>query len=179
MQASPLLIRDFVNTLEIDTGVDEIGRPSALRDWLAARGLAARRTRVSAEDLADAVAVREALRTLLLANNGVEANTVAAARTLDRAARGTGLAVRFAPDGRARLEPAAAGAAAGIGRILAAAAEAMSSPDWPRLKACRADDCRWAFVDEARNRSRAWCDMKTCGNRQKAQRFRERHGSRS
>ena len=49
--------------------------------------------------------------------------------------------------------------------------------DWPRLKACRADDCHWAFFDEARNRSRAWCDMKVCGNRQKVHRYRARHAA--
>ena len=87
------------------------------------------------------------------------------------AARRSGLRVRFA-SGTARLQPRR-----GLGGILAAVAEAMGSPDWPRLKACRADDCHWAFVDEARNRSRAWCDMKVCGNRQKVHRYRARHAA--
>ena len=59
--------------------------------------------------------------------------------------------------------------------ILAAVAEAMAEGSWQRLKACRADDCRWAFIDTARNRSRQWCDMAICGNREKARRFRSRH----
>ena len=46
---------------------------------------------------------------------------------------------------------------------------------WTRLKACRSDTCQWAFVDQARNRSRQWCDMRVCGNRQKVRTFRSRH----
>jgi predicted RNA-binding Zn ribbon-like protein len=50
----------------------------------------------------------------------------------------------------------------------------MADGSWQRLKACRSDTCRWAFVDNARNRSRQWCDMRVCGNRQKARLYRQR-----
>jgi len=32
----------------------------------------------------------------------------------------------------------------------------------------------WLFLDRSRNRSRRWCDMKTCGNREKARRHYQR-----
>jgi predicted RNA-binding Zn ribbon-like protein len=51
----------------------------------------------------------------------------------------------------------------------------MADGSWPRLKACRSDTCQFAFIDTARNRSRQWCDMAICGNREKARRFRSRH----
>ena len=51
----------------------------------------------------------------------------------------------------------------------------MADGSWQRLKACRASDCQWAFVDTARNHSRSWCSMASCGNREKARAFRERH----
>jgi predicted RNA-binding Zn ribbon-like protein len=51
----------------------------------------------------------------------------------------------------------------------------MADATWERMKACRADDCRWAYLDTARNRSRAWCSMRVCGNRAKVQAYRERH----
>jgi predicted RNA-binding Zn ribbon-like protein len=51
----------------------------------------------------------------------------------------------------------------------------MADGSWSRLKACRSDTCQWAFIDNARNRSRQWCDMAVCGNREKARRFRSRH----
>jgi predicted RNA-binding Zn ribbon-like protein len=61
-----------------------------------------------------------------------------------------------------------------LGDVLADVAAAMGDGSWPRLKACLADDCRWAFVDRSRNASRRWCDMRVCGNRQKARAFRAR-----
>ncbi len=48
---------------------------------------------------------------------------------------------------------------------------------WPRLKACPADDCQWAFYDGSRNRSRTWCWMEECGNREKTRRYRSRKAS--
>jgi len=43
------------------------------------------------------------------------------------------------------------------------------------MKACRADDCKWAFLDTAKNQSRAWCSMSSCGNREKMRAYRARH----
>lgn len=50
------------------------------------------------------------------------------------------------------------------------AAELLTSRDLERVTECGAEDCRWLFIDASRNRSRRWCDMKTCGNRAKARR---------
>ena len=36
--------------------------------------------------------------------------------------------------------------------------------DPPRLRICANDGCRRAFYDETRNRSRRWCNSRTCGN---------------
>jgi predicted RNA-binding Zn ribbon-like protein len=109
---------------------------------------------------------REAIRTLLRANNGIDEGVARASRVLDAAARRAGLRARF-EDGGLRFSSRS--------RILALVAESMADGSWSRLKACRADDCKWAFVDSARNRSRQWCDMAVCGNREKARRFRTRH----
>ena len=77
--------------------------------------------------------------------------------------------------GAIRLVPRERGVQGALGSVLAAAAEAMADGSWQRLKACRSDTCRWAFVDHARNRSRQWCSMSVCGNREKARVFRQRH----
>jgi len=127
----------------------------------------------SAEDVAQAVAVREALRALLLANNGAVVDSAAAA-TLDEAAGRALLSLRFLPDGSACQEPAAGGVDGALGRVLSIVAAAMAEGTWSRLKACRSEACRWAFYDHARNRSRTWCDMAVCGNRVKARTYRKR-----
>jgi predicted RNA-binding Zn ribbon-like protein len=50
----------------------------------------------------------------------------------------------------------------------------MLDGSWPRLKACAADNCQWAFYDHSRNHSRVWCSMDVCGNREKVRSYRER-----
>ena len=54
--------------------------------------------------------------------------------------------------------------------IARSAAELLASDDLPRVRACSSDGCDWLFVDQTRNRSRRWCEMKACGNRAKARR---------
>jgi predicted RNA-binding Zn ribbon-like protein len=58
-----------------------------------------------------------------------------------------------------------------IGR---SAGRLVVSPRLARVRACAASDCGWWFVDDTKNRSRRWCDMKLCGNREKLRRFRSK-----
>jgi predicted RNA-binding Zn ribbon-like protein len=167
------LVLAFVNTRDLEDDVEEFTSPAALGAWLRAHDLL-RGGHPTPADLVQARRVREALRSLLRANNGLSARKEAAA-TLDRAARRAGLSVRFETRGASRLEPAARGVDAAIGRILAAVATGMLDGSWSRAKACRAPDCQWAFYDRARNRSRIWCSMSVCGNRTKARAYRRRH----
>ena len=51
----------------------------------------------------------------------------------------------------------------------------LLSEDMRLLRACEKPDCRWLFLDTSKNRSRRWCDMKICGNRMKARRFKAQH----
>ncbi|MGH7764575.1 MAG: CGNR zinc finger domain-containing protein, partial [Candidatus Dormibacteraceae bacterium] len=94
--------------------------------------------------------------------------------TLNEAAAASRLRMRFGPDGKPRLEPEASGVVGAIGRIVAALYAASQDERWPRLKLCGDTSCRWAFYDLSRNHSSRWCDMASCGNRQKARRFRDR-----
>lgn len=58
--------------------------------------------------------------------------------------------------------------------VAAAAAELLVSPELERVRECAAGTCAWLFLDHSRNRSRRWCDMTVCGNRDKARRHRAR-----
>jgi predicted RNA-binding Zn ribbon-like protein len=77
--------------------------------------------------------------------------------------------------GTPTLLPQAEGAIAGVAQILAAVIRTTHAGDWDRVKICPADSCQVAFFDESRNRSRAWCSMKVCGNRTKTRAYRARH----
>ena len=58
--------------------------------------------------------------------------------------------------------------------VIRATLELLTSDLLARVRECEADDCGWLFMDHSKNRSRRWCDMKTCGNREKARRFYQR-----
>ena len=168
------LVQRFVNTHDFEDGSEVFATPQALREWLADHDLLDRAEPVSASDLSRAVEVREALRSLCLANNG-EPLDPTAIETLNSASRVAPMLVRFGEDGESRLAPAGGGVPAALASILSAVAESMSDGTWDRLKACPASDCLWAFYDHSRNRSGHWCTMSVCGNRAKARSYRDRH----
>jgi predicted RNA-binding Zn ribbon-like protein len=73
-----------------------------------------------------------------------------------------------------RLLPAVGGVPGALAALLVAVNAAVGDGSWTRLKICPADDCRWAFYDTSKNRSRTWCDMRVCGNREKTRAYRAR-----
>jgi predicted RNA-binding Zn ribbon-like protein len=168
------LITDFVNTRDLLDSEEALVTPADLGGWLLAHGLVPEAPRVSAVDLKEAKALREALRTLLLANNAVDVDVDAATAVLDSVARRAKVELRF-HDGLPVLVSSASGTPGALGQILASVQALTADGSWARLKACRARDCEWAFLDNAKNHSRAWCSMSSCGNREKARLFRERH----
>jgi predicted RNA-binding Zn ribbon-like protein len=156
-----------VNTLDIENGVDELSTPQGLR---AALPLSAEEP-LDEADLAHGLAVREALRRLLLANNGIpfppDARSV-----LARASAAAHLTLELDGAGNAKLVPRAGGLDGAIGQVLAAVYGAMADGTWVRLKACPREVCHWVFYDASRNRSGKWCAMSVCGNRTKKARLR-------
>ena len=174
--ASPALslITAFANTVNLEDGPEELSSPDALRDWLAEHGLLASKTAVSRGDLSRALALRDAMRALVASNNDCGEDPSAAA-VLDDVAVRAGLRLRFDCCGEVRAESTARGVDGALGHIVAAVHAAMTDGSWLRLKACARDQCRWVYVDESRNRSKRWCSMEVCGNREKGEAFRRRH----
>ncbi len=168
------VVRAFVNTLDIEDGVDAVATPDALTAWLRERGLLAAGESASRAEGRRAGELREALREVLLGNHGGYETDPAATATLEEAARRARLELRFGADATARPEPSRGGVDGALGRLLAIVAGAQAEGTWQRLKSCPADDCRWAFYDRSRNRSAVWCNMATCGNRAKVRSYRER-----
>ncbi|HVC77420.1 MAG TPA: CGNR zinc finger domain-containing protein [Candidatus Micrarchaeaceae archaeon] len=167
------LVQAFVNTADLKPGTDQLSHPSPLSDWLVAKGLMARTQTADEADLQHAIALREAIRAAIGANSGGTVYPIDIG-TLNGAVSASRLVPRFGPDGKARLEAYAAGVEGALGRIVAAVFAAMNEDGWTRLKLCGSSTCRWAFYDRSRNHSSRWCRMSSCGNRQKAKRFRER-----
>ena len=166
-------IRQFVNTLDLDSLEDKIAEPRAAAAWFTSRGLLPETETLTAADVSQAQEMREALRKLLLAHNGAPLDD-AAAGAVNNAAKSADLVVRFDEHGEAELVPVRPGIDGALGRLIAIVYRSMSEGTWERLKACPEDSCEWAFYDWSKNRSATWCDMATCGNRAKARAYRQR-----
>jgi len=61
-----------------------------------------------------------------------------------------------------------------LARLAMPLVEAIAAGDTSRFRICDNDACRWVFEDASRAGRRRWCDMATCGNRDKVRRFRSR-----
>jgi predicted RNA-binding Zn ribbon-like protein len=58
--------------------------------------------------------------------------------------------------------------------VIWSAASLIVSPEAGRIRICGGADCGWMYVDRSRNRLRRWCQMATCGTREKSRRRYER-----
>jgi predicted RNA-binding Zn ribbon-like protein len=141
----------FVNSTDVEHAIDW------LPEWLDEHGLGA--------ELERARELREALRRLVLSNNGIPLEPAAVAIVNGAASR-----VRVRVDADAQLRFDTEGDA--LDGIVAVALAAMVDGSWRRLKACR--NCHWSFYDYSPNRSATWCSMQLCGNRTKTRAYRRR-----
>lgn len=117
-------------------------------------------------DLADSLADRGRLSDEQLAALNAVIGRLPVRAQLERGEE-TGYVVDFTPVGGTwvdRVERELSGAFAAMLR--------RSHP--PRLKRCAEPSCRRFFYDATRSRTRRWCDSRTCGNRARVRRYRQR-----
>ena len=168
------LLVDFVNTRDVEEDTDSIADPAQLAEWIAERA-GEHLPELDAADVQRVQGLRESLRGLMLANNGGEG-----ARDLEpirEAAERSRFRLAFDPEGGLALTPARADLSGFEASLLLALEHLQCHDAWPRLKACTDEGCQWAFYDSTRNRSRTWCSMDVCGNREKTRRYRSRKSS--
>jgi predicted RNA-binding Zn ribbon-like protein len=184
---------DFVNTVGgIRSGArdDKLARYEDLAEWAALSGalskdegaglvkLAAREPEMAARELVRAKDLREALHAVFSARMGEE---TAPKDPMDRVNAEIGRALAHA-----RLVQADGHYHWGWDRT-----DVLDAPLWAiardaghlltegpvaRIRECASDTCGWFFLDTTKNRSRRWCDMKGCGNRDKVRRYRRKAG---
>ncbi|MBO1903003.1 CGNR zinc finger domain-containing protein [Leucobacter weissii] len=149
------LVVGFMNTIDLETGLDLLDREASYAGWCRERSLAP-------GDLDAARSVRDALRNAVVRRTGtVRAMT-------DGELRPVRLRATLTPDGVEVGGPDAPSA------VIAAAARITSAGRWARVKICPGDDCGEAYYDRSRNSSRVWCDMAVCGNLAKVRANRAR-----
>ena len=160
------VLQRFINSHNHDLPPDwdRIGTAEGAQAWLREKRLVAPGDRISEVDVARLRELREALRTLAIANQG-ERSGPAAVEVIRRASAGARLGIAIDDAGRTSLEPAARGVDGAVAALLGILHEAQLAGHWSRLKGCR--QCGYAFYDRSKNRSAAWCAMSICGNRTK------------
>jgi predicted RNA-binding Zn ribbon-like protein len=180
---------DFTNTVG-DRGGDRGEHLKTFGDivaWAEARGVISRSAAAALRQKADAdpdgahrawrsaLAFREALYNILAAaSSNRRARPADLAVVNDHVAdtfKGAALAQageRFSLETRAEewLDPV-------LRPVTRAAVDLLTSDDLTKVGRCADEECAWLFLDTTRSRSRRWCDMRVCGNRNKVRRFRE------
>lgn len=172
-----VLATTFTGTLTERLGVtvERIPTSARLADWLREMGLAV--NACSADDLAAAVGLREAIHIAASAQAVGQPRPRDAVEIINGfSARGGAVAV-LTGDGRRQWflgQPATVAAALGV--VAADAIEILAGVRPGALALCASPTCRAAFFDTSRGRTRRWCDMNTCGNHEKKARLRARRG---
>ena len=172
------LVRQFINTADLEPGEDELTDLPALTAWLQERRLIGARERLEPGDLERALEVREALRQVLSNRGAGEAIDERAIGTLNAHPACVQMRLRFDGSGAPQLEPVGRGLEGALAELFAIIEHADADGSWARLKVCADHGCRWAFYDNSKNRSRNWCNMAVCGNRAKAREYRRRSAER-
>ncbi len=185
---------DFVNTDDARLGgrIDTIASFERFVDWMeAARVLDAERAeglrRRGAEQpsgaaaaLVEARRVRAALRSLAergRSDQGERTREVVLAEINRVLGRSVGTRrVEALPDGGFARSFVPVGDLFGglVIPVVESAVDSLVQGELLRIHKCADRRCPRHFVDLTRSHTRRWCDMRTCGNRAKAQRWRRR-----
>ena len=131
-----------------------------------------------AQALEEARRLREALAEILYAQVDGRKPVPAALKTIEdtlKTVRERQVLLRV--DGRMSwaLPERGEDAALPVWLLAQSAEELLTSGAMEKVRACAKPDCRWLFLDTSKNHTRRWCDMKLCGNRMKARRFKAQH----
>lgn len=167
-----VLATSFTGTLSERHGdaVERIPTPQRLVDWLAVNGLAVESC--TAAQLDRARELRESIHAAATAAAVQDALPAPAVQVINDCSAQGRAAAHLTPEGKrqwllgpaSRVEDALSVVAADAISILAGERDG-------KLALCASPACRAAFFDTSQSRTRKWCDMNTCGNRQKKARF--------
>jgi predicted RNA-binding Zn ribbon-like protein len=167
-----VLATSFTGTLSERHGdpVERIPTPQRLVDWLGVNGLAVDSCTSAQWDLARTL--RESIHAAATAAATHDALPASAVQVInDRSAAGRAAAILTAEGKRQWRLSSASCVEDALGVIAADAISIISGERDGKLALCASPTCRAAFFDTSQSRTRRWCDMNTCGNRQKKARF--------
>ncbi|MEU6184590.1 CGNR zinc finger domain-containing protein [Nocardia sp. NPDC047038] len=167
-----VLATSFTGTLSERHGdrVERIPTPQRLVDWLVVYGLAVDSCTTAQLELA--WELRESIHAVATAAALGDALPASAVQVInDSSIRGRAAAVLTSEGSRQWRLGSASCVEDALGVIAADAISIVAGERNGRLALCASPTCRAAFFDTSQSRTRKWCDMNTCGNRQKKARF--------
>jgi predicted RNA-binding Zn ribbon-like protein len=171
-----VLATSFTGTLSERHGnpVERIPTPQRLADWLAVNGLAVASCTEAQLDLAREL--RESIHAAATAAARHAALPEAAVQIInDRSSQGRASAI-LTPDGSRRWQLSSTSSVEDALSVIAADAISIIAGERDgKLALCASPTCQAAFFDTSQSRTRRWCDMNTCGNRQKKARYNANH----
>lgn len=170
-----VLATSFTATLTERQGdaVERIPMPQRLIDWLAIYGLDV--DSCTPAQLKRARELREAIHAAATAAALEEELPTGAIRIINNRSAAGDAAATLTPNGHRVWRLASSSVEDALSVIAADAVTIVSGERDGRLALCASPTCRAAFFDTSQSRSRRWCDMNTCGNRQKKARFKATH----
>ncbi|WP_328730694.1 CGNR zinc finger domain-containing protein [Streptomyces caniferus] len=167
-----VLATSFTATLTERRGsaVERIPTPHRLVDWLAVNGLAVESCTTAQLELA--WELRESIHAALTAAAIQDALPASAVQVInDRSIQGRAAAVLTPESNRQWRLSSASCVEDALGVIAADAISIIAGERDGKLALCASPTCQAAFFDTSQSRTRRWCEMNTCGNRQKKARF--------
>ncbi|MEU7033763.1 CGNR zinc finger domain-containing protein [Streptomyces sp. NPDC046237] len=166
-----VLATSFTATLTERCGesVERIPVPHRLVDWLAVHGLVV--DSCTEAQLAHARELRESIHLAATAVADQKPLPASAVRVINACSTdGLASAILTSENSREwRLSSASVEDALSV--IAADAISIIAGEREGKIALCASPTCRAAFFDTSRGGMRRWCDMNTCGNREKKARF--------
>ncbi|MBE0399521.1 CGNR zinc finger domain-containing protein [Halomonas sp. FME1] len=171
-----VLATSFTATLKERQGdsVELIPTPQRLVDWLVINGLAV--NACTSAQLELAWELRESIHAAATATAIGNALPATAIQVInDCSIKGQAAAI-LSLDGKRQWHLRSASCVEDALSVIAADAISIIAGERDgKLALCASPTCQAAFFDTSQSRTRKWCDMNTCGNRQKKARFNANH----
>jgi predicted RNA-binding Zn ribbon-like protein len=167
------VVVDLVNTDPVSAGNERLPDPDSLREFVVRHDLS-EVGRITADDLAAVRRIRTPLRSVFVAGS-----PEGSASRLNQMFSTVTVSPRLTDHDRYpwHIHYFTPGAAVADHLMIDGAmalAVVVTAGEHERLQVCTAPDCNRVLVDLSRNRSKRYCDSRTCGNRLHVAAYRER-----
>ncbi|MEU2556723.1 CGNR zinc finger domain-containing protein [Streptomyces sp. NPDC013313] len=166
-----VLATSFTGTLSERYGeaLERIPVPSRLADWFAVHGLAV--DSCSQSQLERARELRESIHEAATAVANQSPLPSSAVQVINDCSTGGLASAILAPEGSREWRLGSGSTEDALSVIADDAIRLLAKEREGKISLCASPTCRAAFLDTSRGHTRRWCDMNTCGNREKKARF--------